>query len=380
MKYIFVIMMCAVLMMACSTKPSTEQATAMAPAPAERWTAQKADEWYKEKGWLVGCNFSPSTAINQLEMWQAETFDTAAINKELGWAEGLGFNSVRVFLHHLLWQQDSAGFKQRLDTFLSIADRHHIGAMLVIFDGVWDPHSALGKQREPKPHVHNSGWVQSPGVEVLTDTAHYDNLKPYVQGVVRYLANDKRVQLWDLFNEPDNSNNTYAKEETKDKAKYALLLLAKTFEWARAVNPSQPLTAGVWAGDWSDSTKLKAIDAFMLSHSDVISFHNYDDPAKMEQKIHELQQYKRPLICSEYMARGNHSTFEGVLPVLKKYNVSAYNWGFVAGKTQTIYPWDSWEKKYTAEPALWFHDIFRKDGTPYSTKEVELIRTVTGKK
>jgi hypothetical protein len=79
------------------------------------------------------------------------------------------------------------------------------------------------------------------------------------------------------------------------------------------------------------------------------------------------------------MARPRGSTFETVLPVLKQEKVGAYNWGFVSGKTQTIYPWDSWEKEYEGEPQVWFHDIFRQDGAPYDPKEVERIRTLTGR-
>jgi hypothetical protein len=346
-----------------------------------RWTQEKANQWYAEQGWLVGSNFSPSNAINQLEMWQAETFDTVTINRELGWAEDIGFNSMRVFLHHLLWEQDSVGFLNRMDQFLSIADRHRIGVMFVIFDGVWDPFPKTGKQREPKPHLHNSGWVQSPGVEVLSDTNRHDELKGYVKGVIHHFANDRRVDAWDLFNEPDNMNRpAYVSAEPENKPALSLALLKKTFRWAREVNPSQPLTAAPWYGDWSDTTKLQPQDRFLFNQSDVISFHNYDSPQEMEKRIIQLQVFKRPVLCTEYMARGNGSTFQGVLPVLKKHNVGAYNWGFVAGKTQTIYPWNSWTQEYTAEPALWFHDIFRKDGSIYNEEEVKLIMEITGNK
>jgi hypothetical protein len=380
MKRSFYLISIAALLWQCVAKtPSQETSTVVAEkSAAVRWSAEDANAWAGRKGWLVGSNFSPSTAINQLEMWQAETFDTATIDRELGWAEDLGFNSMRVFLHHIPWQQDSSAFLQRIDKFLAIADRHHIGTMFVIFDAVWDPYPKPGKQREPRPHVHNSGWVQSPGVDILKDTATHDQLRSYVKGVISRFANDSRVHAWDLFNEPDNINDpAYMQYEPKNKAELSYALLKKTFLWARAVNPSQPLTAAVWHGDWSDTTKLTPIDKLMLNSSDVISFHNYDAPEEMEKRIKQLQVFQRPLLCTEYMARGNNSTFEGVLPVLKKYNVSAYNWGFVAGKTQTIYPWDSWKKTYTAEPTLWFHDIFRADGKPYREEEVRFIKGIT---
>ena len=78
-------------------------------------------------------NFQPSTAINQLEMFQAATFDPATIDKELGWAEGLGLNAMRVYLHHIAWTTDKAGFKKRLDQYLQIADKHGIKTIMVFF-------------------------------------------------------------------------------------------------------------------------------------------------------------------------------------------------------------------------------------------------------
>jgi endo-1,4-beta-mannosidase len=191
----------------------TVAATGAMPGPARSqepgpWPPERAAAWSREHPWLVGCNYIPSTAINQLEMWQADTFDPATIDRELGWAEGLGFNSIRVFLHDLLWEQDAPGFLARMDRFLAIADRHKIGVVFVVFDAVWDPAPQLGKQRDPKPGLHNSGWVQSPGARILADPARHDALKPYVAGVVGRFRADRRVHAWDLFNEPDNTNRS----------------------------------------------------------------------------------------------------------------------------------------------------------------------------
>jgi hypothetical protein len=381
MKKILIPFFCVTMLSGCFKNSVQQDTPSVQNLSGVRWTEEKAKAWYAEKGWLVGSNFSPSTAINQLEMWQAETFDTVTIDRELAWAEDLGFNSMRVFLHDIVWQQDSTAFKSRMDRFLSIADRHRIGVMFVIFDGVWDPFPKAGKQRDPKPHLHNSGWVQSPGIEILKDTAMHNQLRVYVKGVIRHFATDPRVHAWDLFNEPDNINDpAYLQFEPANKGELSLELLRKTFKWAREVNPSQPLTVAPWKGDWSDTSRMTALDKFMFTQSDVITFHNYDGEEVMERRIRELQVFNRPLICTEYMARGNKSTFEEVMPVLKKHNVGAYNWGFVAGKTQTIYPWDSWRKQYTAEPTLWFHDIFRSNGEPYREEEVKLIRQLTEKK
>jgi hypothetical protein len=344
---------------------------------AGNWPQSKAKAWGKQEGWLVGCNFTPSSAINQLEMWQADTFDPRTIDRELGWAHDLGFNSVRVFLHDLLWQQNTNAFLQRMDRFLELADKHQIRVMFVIFDSCWDPDPHLGKQPEPRPHVHNSGWVQSPGRRFMEHPEHLDELKPYVEGVIGHFRADRRIAFWDLFNEPDNLNS---KKEPQAKKTAALLLLKKVFVWAREVNPTQPMTSGVWQGDWSDPKKLSPFEEIQLEQSDIITFHNYGTLTNVEQCVRALKAYGRPIICTEYMARPNGSTFNPILGYFKQHDIGAYNWGFVSGKTQTIYPWDSWSKTYTNEPPLWFHDILRTDGSPYMAEEVQYIRSVTSTK
>ncbi len=351
----------------------------------DRWTEKQANDWYAKQPWLVGCNFSPSTAINQLEMWQKETFDPETIDRELGWAEQIGFNSVRVFLHNLLWDQDRDGFLKRFEQFLEIADKHGIGVMVVPLDGVWDPHPKLGKQREPRPHVHNSGWVQAPGAEILGDPERHDELRPYIVGLISRYRNDRRIQVWDLFNEADNPvSRSYGAEGTKEeipnKAEMATMLMKKLFRWAREANPSQPLTIGIWRGDTSSHKVLSDYNRIAIEQSDVISFHDYANLDLVKRRVNELKRYNRPLLCTEYMARPAGSRFDPILGYFKKEKIAAYNWGFVAGKTQTNYPWDSWDRKYTAEPKVWFHEIFRKDGTPYIPEEVEYIKRLTGKK
>lgn len=351
----------------------------------ERWTEGEAEAWHKKTGWLVGANYGPAYAINQLEMWQAETFDPAAIDRELALAESLGFNSMRVFLHHLLWEQDPEGFLDRLDQYLAIAEKHRIGTMFVLFDSVWDPNPALGAQRAPQPGLHNSGWVQSPGAKDLMDRDRHPLLEHYVRGVVGRFKDDPRVQVWDLWNEPDNLNgNSYGegklKQEPAGKQEMVAELLPQVYAWARACDPQQPLTSGLWVHNRiGDRSKLIPIETTQLTESDVISFHSYGKPDELADWVQHLRRAKRPLLCTEYMARPAGSTFDPALGYLKEQGIGAYNWGFVAGKTNTIYPWDSWQKAYASEPEVWFHDIFRADGTPYRAEEVEYIRGVTGR-
>jgi hypothetical protein len=349
----------------------------------ERWPQDRAMKWQEETGWLVGANYLPSYAINQLEMWQIGTFNLDRIDQEMAWAESLGFNSMRVFLHDLLWTGDGKDLIDRMDQFLAICHRHKIGVVFVPFDAVWDPQPKGGKQRDPKPGVHNSGWVQSPGAAIVGDPAKHALVKPYLQGILRRFKDDARIQAWDLVNELDNDNaNSYGRNGTKtelpNKAEMGTLFAKRCFEWAREVNPSQPLTCGVWIGHWEDESKLSPMEKLCLEQSDIITFHNYGDGNSLKKAITALRRYGRPILCTEYMARGNNSYFDPNLQILKDNKVGAHNWGFVDGKSQTIYPWDSWQKAYDKEPEQWFHDIFRRDGTPYRQTEVDYIQGVTG--
>lgn len=348
---------------------------ATSPAHArDIWTKAQANAWYAHQPWLVGANYVPASAINQLEMWQADSFDPARIDREFEWAQAMGMNTMRVFLHNMLWEQDREGLKRRIDQFLAIAAKHHIKPVFVLFDSCWDPVPRLGPQHPPIPGVHNSGWVQAPGRAALEDRAHYDKLRDYVQGIVGAFAKDDRILAWDVWNEPDNDGGG---NYPKHLGKQALVegLIVPVFGWARGQNPVQPLTSGVWHNeDWSPAGAT-SMETRQLTQSDVISFHDYGWPEAFEKRVRQLIPYGRPLLATEYMARGNGSTFDGSLPIGKKYNVAMINWGFVDGKTQTRLPWDSWQKPYTqSEPTLWFHEVLRADGTPYRPAEVELIR------
>jgi hypothetical protein len=353
-----------------------------ASSQTARWSEQKANQWYAHQPWLVGSNYIPKSAINELEMWQAPTFDPLEIDKELGWAEAMGMNTMRVFLHDLLWQQDAQGFRVRIDQFLQIASRHHIRPLFVLFDSCWDPLPRLGRQHPPVPGVHNSGWVQSPGANVLVDPGQYGRLKDYVEGVVGAFAKDDRILGWDIWNEPGAENEgSYSKTELniKDKIARVSALLPQAFAWAREAHPAQPLTSGVYDIDPSaDESKQDELAQIQLRESDIITFHNYSWPEDFKSEITWLRRLHRPVICTEYMARSVGSTFDTILPIAKREHVGAINWGLVAGKTQTYYPWESWQHPYVKdEPPVWFHEVLHSDGKPYRQAEVDLIRQLT---
>ncbi len=329
---------------------------------SQKWSIEKAEKWYGQHNWLNGADFIPSTAINQLEMWQEDTFDPETIDRELGYAQGIGMNVMRVYLHSLAYKQDPIGFKKRMDQYLDISDSKGIKTMFVIFDDVWGKEPKIGKQPEPITGTHNSGWMQDPGDPASKDQANFPFLKTYVKDILTSFKDDKRVLLWDLYNEPGNSG----------KINDSMPLLQAVFSWAREVNPSQPISAGIWS--WG----LVDLNAFQALHSDIITYHHYGNPEDHKLIIELLRTHGRPMICTEYMARTRNSRFSNIMPMLKEENIGAINWGLVKGKTNTIYQWDT-PIESGEEPVEWFHDIFRKDGTPYRQDEVDLIKKLNGK-
>lgn len=347
-----------------SAAEKPKDVSARAPADENgRWPVERANRWYDALPWPVGCNFIPSTAINQIETWQAESFDPTTMDRELGWAEGLGFNTVRVFLHDLVWEADPAGFKKRVDSFLGLCRKHRIRAIVTFFtNGCYygfNREVKLGKQPDPMPGVHNSGWVQTPGAKSVNDPATWGRLEKYVKDVIGTFANDERVLLWYLYNEPWNTA----------KGAKSLPLMREAFGWAREVNPSQPLTSCLGADG------LTPMNVFLVEACDVLTFHNYGGVKNVEMQIKQYKAFGRPLLCGEYMARPK-STFKAILPVLKRERVMAMNFGLVAGKGNFFMPWGS--KEGSPEPKVWLHDILRKDGTPYDAEEVALIKRLTG--
>jgi hypothetical protein len=337
-------------------------------APAEaangiaQWTPQQAWSWYKGQPWIVGFNFVPSTACNTTEFWSADTFDPATIERELGWGAKLGFNSCRVFVQYLVWKHDPKGLKQRVDNFLSLAEKHRLSTTLVLFDdvtlGTKEPF--LGKQREPIAGTILSSWTPSPGHTRVIDRAAWPDLEHYIKDMVGTFAKDKRVLMWDLYNEPGNSGLD----------KKSLPLVEATFAWARQAHPEQPLTMGFWGP--------KELGQRQIELSDVVSFHAYTDYNGMRDRIAQFKKNLRPVICTEWMARPLGSKWDSDLSLLKQQAVGCYNWGLVNGRTQCQFAWT--DKPGTPEPKLWFHDLFHKDGTPYDPAEHAVIGKVTADK
>lgn len=342
------------------------------------WNSDQAFSWYNKQGWLVGCNYLPSSCINQIEMFQEGTFKLDEIAKEISWAKDLGFNTLRVYLHDLLWQEKDQ-FLIRFNDFLDCCQSFKMKPIIVLFDDCHYPFPQLGPQPLPVRGIHNSGWKQSPGHQIVTEIfelnaqKHLKRLQTYTQELLELYKEDERILMWDLYNEPGQFGI----------GEKSYTLLDYVWNWAHEIRPSQPLTSCL------DGSIGNSIISLNQSKSDIITFHTYE-AEKLEPTIKKLRKTGRPLMCTEYMAREYGTTFEFCLPIFKKYNIACYNWGLVAGRSQTNFNWETIlhlneerdkgnlvkEGDSLIEPDQWFHDIFRRDGSPYSIEETTFIKKI----
>ena len=329
-----------------------------------KWSIEKANEWYSKVGWAIGFNYVTSTAINSTEMWQKETYDAKSIDQELALAAKTGYNSCRVFLQFLVWEAERDVFLDTFDNFLSLAHQHGISVMPILFDdcafsGKEEPY--LGKQQDPVPGIHNSGWTPSPGFKMSADSSYDEILETYVKTIIKRFATDSRILVWDLYNEPSNSN-----QGTK-----SFPLVRNSFKWARECAPIQPLTTGVW--EYREDWEMELADL-----SDIISFHDYGPIENTYNRIELFTKYKRPMFCTEWLHRQSGNNFKSHLPYYKEKKVSVYNWGLIQGKTQTNLSWNKDENCYNGLPKIWQHDLFYNNLEPYNPEEISLIREMIG--
>ncbi len=335
----------------------------------DRWSVTEINEWYNKQGWLVGCNYIPSNKVNQIDMWQAESYDPVIIDKELAMAEDLGFNVVRIFLHDLVYKQDSEGFKDRFADFLRIADSHGMRVIPNFFtNGGKEERRQLGKQPDEIPGTHNIHWARTPGQAIAHDPSQYGPVKKYVQDFISTFADDERILCWYLYNEPWN-NSIYQKKDVPNKVN-PYNLLVSVFEWARECGPTQPLTSCMYVD-------CCPTDAFLGENADIITFHCYKGPEILKDWIYKLEFFNRPIMCGEYMGRPV-STFKEIMPILKEHNIIAVNFGLTAGKPGFYNQWNS--PPSDIMPAIWFHDILTADGIPYDDEEVKFIKSMTADK
>lgn len=331
-----------------------------------RWSEDKANNWYYSQDWAVGCDYIVSNAINQIEMWQESTFSPELIDKELAVAEELGFNTVRLFLHDLVYQADPSGFKSRISKVLDICEAHGIKVVMTFFTngGKFD-NVSLGTQPDPTPGVHNPEWRQTPGAQVVNDPSQWGRLEKYVKDILKTFKKDKRIYCWCLYNEPENDN----------RGANSLPLMRAAFKWGWEVNPDQPLTAPYASLMASDDRSNLAIWGFLAENCDIMSFHCYNPVyTLMDKYINPLKKMNRPIICTECVGRPTNTLFD-MYTICKKENIGILSFGLYDSKMQCKFHWDS--KAGAPEPKVWFHDLFHADGTPYDQKEIDFIKQIT---
>lgn len=329
-----------------------------------QWSTDKAWTWYQKHPWVCGFNYIPANAINYTAMWDKTSFSPELIDKELDLAESTGFNTLRVVLQFMVWENDPKYFRETFAKFLSICTKHKIKVMPAFFDDCVfgendDP--SLGKQPEPREGWYAWAWSPSPGHTMVKDTNSYYRLEKYVKDVIGTFKNDTTILAWDLYNEPSVSalsDNSYP-------------LVRKVFKWARDINPLQPLTIAYWNGD-------QALDDIIFGNSDIITFHCYSSKEEVEKLITKLKKHQRPIICSEWLNRPMGSTVESVLPVFFNENVGCLHWGLVNGKTQTQLPWGHRPANLPYN-RIWQHDLYTNDYKVYSPYEMVMFKTLIAK-
>lgn len=325
------------------------------------WSKNEIMEWYERQPWIVGFNYVTSNAVNSIEMWQEESFSPNLIRKELMAAAELGYNSCRIFLQYILWKSEKRTFLKNFEIFLHIANECGLTVMPVLFDDCAFSHKEpyLGKQDYPIKGVHNSGWTPSPGFRIADDKNERPFLKEYVSEIIESYKKDRRILLWDLYNEPGNSNRN----------EKCLSLLEDSFNWARLCEADQPLTAGIWA--------FRDFDMECAGLSDIITFHDYTALPNTKKRVEELLIYGKPMICTEWMNRIADNRIDTHLSYYKDKRIGVFNWGLVKGKTQTYLSWDAEENCIDGEPKIWQHDIFFDNLEPYSKLEAGIIKELT---
>ncbi|MES0319672.1 cellulase family glycosylhydrolase [Citrobacter sedlakii] len=350
----------------------------------QQWTIRQAQAWFAQHGWACGFNYLPRTAVNWNEMWQAETFDLPVIEQELAWAERYGYNALRTNLPYVVWQHDRDGLMARIDAFLNVAARHNMQVMLTLLDdcGFSGDEPWYGPQKAPTPGVHNSQAAASPGREIVMSADPWPQVEAYVCDIITRFANDGRIAIWDLYNEPGNrgvfvSPTDYAEVDV-ELEEHALRLLRKVFSWARSASPSQLLTAAAWHVEhdvWG--TLEHPIDVAAIALSDIISYHAYAPAATQASLLHTLSRYGRPVLCTEWLSRHTQCVFSEQLPLFSAFDTGCYHWGLVQGKTQTWIPWPGVNKCHPDPQSLWFHDVLKPDGTPWREEEMRLVKQLT---
>lgn len=349
----------------------------------ERWSNEKAWDWYKSKKWIRGCNFISSDCANRIDQWQSygatDRFKT--VDEELALAKSVGFNSIRVLVEYDVWDMEHDAFMQNLETYLQICDKHGITCMIVLANDCQTPKENYKKTVLGEQHFdlgYHGGRKVSPhqkGEETYNIFDEPEIATRYiamVREIITKYKDDKRVILWNILNEPGNRRG--------DKS---LEFMKKMFQTAREIDPIQPLAADIWNGINEDGSARTNIEQAAMDLSDVISFHWYGDFCSMVKFVTALKKTNRPIFCTEWLHRISGNNIFEIFPYFFSEGIASYQWGLVASyKTQYFEPWNMlWEQYDNADKdalhldfTKWQHDLFRPSHHPYDPNEIKIIK------
>ncbi|MGI6570142.1 MAG: glycoside hydrolase family 2 TIM barrel-domain containing protein [Caldicoprobacterales bacterium] len=346
------------------------------------WSKEKAWDWYNNTPWLRGCNFMSSDCANRIDQWQELGFEERlrTADRELELAASIGYNSIRLILEFIVWDQDHDGFLKRFDRYLSTAYKHGIRSMIVFGNDCMVPKDEhykplkLGKQSYDwgyhggRKHSQHSNLKQM-GYHLLDEPELAERHYKWVREIMELYKNDERIVVWDLYNEAGAAH----------RDKVTIPHVKKFFEIAREVSPQQPITSCLWKG-LTDENELPEVEQFILENSDIVSYHNYSSYESNIRIIKRLKEYGRPILNTEWLGRITGNTVQEMFPLFYLEKIGCYNWGFVAGLYQTYEPWNGLWERYDAgkgddlDFTKWFHDLFRPNFRPYDPKEIEIIK------
>lgn len=350
----------------------------------ERWSESQAWDWYEKKPWVMGINYVPSITLHAVELWQEDTYPEVieSVRKEFILMQDIGLNSVRMFLPFHIWFHEKEKFLERLDCFLDELASRNITMMPVLFNDC----VGFGRPKDITPHMshgwqqydigHHGGHKKNPftgeqeqiGWCLWDEPEWQETLEEYLIALLERFGKDERIYIWDLWNEPGNSNR-------HDRS---IPYIKRVFEIARNINPVQPLTAGVWSYPESygvdDSVDVETVQRLALDESDIITFHQYEGIERVNRVVKQLQKEKRPMLNTEWLNRIQDNFVQDNLPLYYKERIGSYSWGLVAGKSQHFLPWDELWNHRQLPLNRWQHDLFDTFYTPYDKKELELMR------
>ncbi len=367
----------------------------------EKWSNEKAWEWFNARPWIRGFNFVPSDCSGWVEMWQEYNHEkkVETMRTELALAKQIGFNAVRQFLAFDVWMYQRESFLKNVEEYLEICHENGLGVMFVLISD--------GGRPKKKPEFgeinagifHGSFKVDTrmiPGIFPCTDpvasaaTPAATAAKPaptplyspvdepelaekfyeYCEDLASRYAKDERVIVWNLWNEPGNSS----------RGTLSVPHMKRAFEIFRSHDPIQPLCADVWR--IPKSNILTEEEALAIELSDVISYHDYGSLDHSVRVIEFLRQFDRPLLNTEWLHRVQFNNVATHLPLYYNNNVGIFNWGFVNGKFKGHEPWEACWKRYAKgeklEMTKWQHDLLRPNHRPYDPEEINKFSLYAG--